>query len=169
MDDTKDFSTALKIPVPEKGSYTLVIFVPSEKRITIGKLGTKSFLRGYYAYTGSALGRGALGLRGRISRHLKKNKKKMWHIDFLLAEEDIKVISALTSSTSEKMECQINQYLQERMHAETLVPKFGSSDCIKGCNSHLLYFGCDDNVTEKLTEIYMEKNERGVCSKLHKR
>lgn len=153
----KSCSIFSRTRIPKKGVYTLIVSVPSEKRIAIGKIGVQRFPKGYYAYTGSALGKGALSLGGRISRHLRKNKRKRWHIDFLLADEDAVVISALTWSTDERAECEINQCLQKKMHAEVPVPKFGSSDCRKGCRSHLLYFGCDERIVKNLTKLYEEK------------
>jgi len=145
------------IHIPKSGVYTLVISVPSEKRIRIGKIGVQSFPAGYYAYTGSALGGGSVSLGGRISRHTRKNKRKRWHIDFLLGVRDVEVISAFIVSANERMECEINQYLHGKMHAQIPILKFGSSDCDRGCGSHLLYFGHDEDVVKKLTKLYEEK------------
>jgi Uri superfamily endonuclease len=66
-----------------KGAYFLVIFLTAgenRKKIPIGKLGTFYFPAGFYIYVGSALN----GLDARITRHLSKNKKKRWHIDYFL-------------------------------------------------------------------------------------
>ena len=137
--------------------YVLVIFVPSERRIEVGRLGILGFQSGYYAYTGSAIGRGALSLGGRISRHLRKEKKKRWHIDFLLANEDVKVVSALIAPTNEKVECKINKYLQREVRAKIAIPNFGSSDCRDGCGSHLLYLGSDERVADEITDSFRKK------------
>jgi len=153
----KNSSIFPRTRIPKNGVYTLIMFVPYEKRIEIGKIGVQNFPKGYYAYTGSALGKGALSLEGRISRHLRKDKRKRWHIDFLSADRDVKVISALVASTNEKMECEINQYLHEKMYAAIPILEFGSSDCKKRCGSHLLYLGCDEGVVRKLTKSYKEK------------
>jgi len=150
-------STLSGTHIPKKGTYTLMVFVPSEKRIEIGRIGVQRFPEGYYAYTGTALGKGPLSLEGRISRHLKKNKKRLWHIDFLLADRDVEVISALIAPANERMECEINQYLQEKIHVEIPILKFGSSDCKKGCKSHLLHLGCNEDVVKKFTKLYEEK------------
>jgi len=96
-------------------------------------------------------------LEGRISRHLEKNKKKSWHIDFLLADKDVEVIFALIAPINERMECEINQYLQEKMHSKVPIPKFGSSDCKRGCKSHLFYLGRNEDVVEKVIKLYKEK------------
>ncbi|MFQ6068459.1 MAG: hypothetical protein ACE5KD_02840 [Candidatus Bathyarchaeia archaeon] len=56
--------------LPEKGVYTLIIFVSDKLKISVGRLGIKTFSSGYYVYTGSALGRGATSLPNRLARHL---------------------------------------------------------------------------------------------------
>jgi len=148
--------------VPKEGTYTLIVSVSSERSIEIGRIGVQKLSKGYYSYTGSALGKGVLSLEGRISRHLEKNKKKIWHIDFLLADKDVEVISALIAPTNERMECEINQYLQQKMNSKVPIPRFGSSDCKRGCKSHLLYLGRDEDVVEKLIKLYEEKVGDGL-------
>ena len=152
---------ALGIP----GTYTLIIHVPTGKNIEIGRLGTRNLTRGYYAYTGSALGKGAQSLRGRIQRHLSKgNKKKRWHIDYLLSTGHVKVESVVASPTPKKAECEINQNIRERLHATIPVRGFGSSDCTKRCGSHLLYLGLAENAARMVAEAYCEKvGRQTVC------
>ena len=65
---------------PLKGTYCLLIHLKQDSKITIGKLGEKNFQKGYYIYVGSALN----SLKTRIQRHLRKEKKIHWHIDYLL-------------------------------------------------------------------------------------
>lgn len=141
----------------EKGVYVLLIFVPSERLIDVGGLGVRRFQDGYYAYTGSALGRGALSLKGRIRRHLRRKKRKRWHIDFLLADEDIMVVSVLIIPTEESMECEVNKYLCDVMNARVVVPNFGSSDCRQGCGSHLLYLRGYEKIPEGIISSLREK------------
>ncbi|MEC7562112.1 MAG: DUF123 domain-containing protein, partial [SAR324 cluster bacterium] len=61
-----------------------LLFLSNTKsqKINIGKQGGFLFPSGLLVYVGSALGAG--GLRGRISHHLKINRKCHWHIDYLL-------------------------------------------------------------------------------------
>jgi len=143
--------------IAKKGVYVLIISVPSERLIEIGRLGVHRFHNGYYAYTGSALGRGALSLDGRISRHLRKEKTKKWHIDFLLADEDVRVVSVLIIPTEERMECEVNKYLCKLVNAKVVVPDFGSSDCREGCGSHLLYVEGDRRIFERIVGLLREK------------
>ena len=121
------------------GIHTLLLFVKYETKITIGKLGKQQFPKGYYTYTGSALGKGA-SLKNRVSRHLKKQKKMFWHIDYLLADKNVSVEAIIAVETREKIECDVNSYLKNAYTPTILVKGFGSSDCKKRCRSHLLFF-----------------------------
>ena len=122
------------------GIYTLLLLVSEEVTLTIGKLGKQRFPRGYYFYTGSALGKGASSLKHRIARHLRKEKRKFWHIDYLLADENVSVEAVIAAETNKKMECNINSRIKGMKGAEVPVKGFGASDCRKNCGSHLLYF-----------------------------
>ena len=86
---------------------------------------------GTYAYCGSARGPG--GLKARLSRHLRRDKTKRWHIDWLtsLATE----IAALAIPGGD--ECALRAALARLPGASHPVPGFGSSDC-QNCPSHLL-------------------------------
>jgi len=142
-------------PLPARGVYTLIIFLSNGTSFNVGRLGFQSFPRGYYSYTGSALGVGATSLSHRILRHLRKGKRSFWHIDFLLAQEAAVVVSVVAAPTTSKMECHINSYIKERCQARVPVPGFGASDCGKKCGSHLLHFG--KRVTEKeIATLYAE-------------
>ncbi len=84
-----------------------------------------------YVYTGSALS----SLEGRIGRHIGKEKKMKWHIDFFL--EEAEALGFISIVSSKREECSINsKFLEE---GEVLAKGFGSSDC--GCPSHLVYLG----------------------------
>jgi len=122
------------------GVYTLLLFLPKEVTVTIGKLGKHGFPRGYYTYTGSALGKGASSLKHRIIRHLRKEKRKFWHIDYLLADENVSIEAVVAAQTAEKMECNLNSYVKRLESAEVPVNGFGASDCRKRCVAHMLYF-----------------------------
>lgn len=111
-----------------KGIYALIIKLDENKRIKVGKLGTIDFKKGYYMYIGSALN----SLDGRINRHLRKDKKIRWHIDYLLNEAKINEI--LIFETTEKLECKFAKKMQKNLES---IKNFGSSDC--SCKSHLFY------------------------------
>jgi len=147
--------------LPERGTYTLILFASDKAKVNIGKLGAKAFLQGYYTYTGSALGNGASNLQYRVSRHLKREKKKRWHIDFLLTNENFTVEGVIAISVKQNSECQINQLISNQMQAKILVPKFGASDCLTKCESHLLYIGNRD-AKSKIYRLFQRKFGRRV-------
>jgi len=139
--------------LPAKGIYTLIVFLPKEARLKVGKLGTKRFPAGYYAYTGSALGKGSSSLKQRVTRHLNKRKQKFWHIDFLLAHENATVTAVIAAQTDGKAECNMNLSIKKKLRAKTPVMGFGASDCKQNCGSHLLYFG-EENIKSQVAMLY---------------
>ena len=106
-----------------KGIYQLLIHLPKNVSIVIGKKERLRFPKGYYVYTGSARN----GLEKRIERHLKKNKKHFWQIDYLLDFASIKEIFLFTNGKFD--ECVLNLKLLEKPEAKIIMPKFGASDC----------------------------------------
>ena len=150
-----------------KGSYILLIELATEKNILIGKLGYLFFPKAFYAYVGSAMD----GLEARLARHLRKEKKLHWHIDYLLKEVAIADIIlcfgepfAFCHSEGAKrpknlaqgklrMECFLAQALAKEFQS---IPGFGSSDC--KCQSHL-YFGNErERLKAKVTETINQAN-----------
>lgn len=109
-------------------TYQLFIEVTEFLTLTVGKLGKFDFPAGHYVYTGSA----KANLEARIARHLSKDKKLKWHIDYLLNAPGVHV-TQLTRSIEN--ECACNQ----NTPGNCLVAKFGASDCRSGCISHLKY------------------------------
>ena len=107
-------------------SYQLFINLSQNIEIQIGKLGLFTFPKGTYVYTGSA----KINIGKRIARHLSKDKNLHWHIDYLLANEQTKIIKVMKS---ELEECDLNADIK----GKTIVMGFGSSDCKKNCKSHL--------------------------------
>jgi Uri superfamily endonuclease len=114
------------------GIYHLLIHLSKDTTIEVGKLGSFSFPAGYYVYTGSALS----GLESRIARHLRREKRLHWHIDYLLQHG--RVVDIITHRTAERLECWYNQMILSLPDCEIPVRGFGSSDC--SCSSHLAYF-----------------------------
>ena len=142
--------------LPTKGIYTLIIFLSEEARLSVGKLGMQKFPKGYYTYTGSALGKGATSLKQRVSRHVQKRKRNLWHIDFLLAKENATVTAVVAARTNKKLECAVNRYIKREGKAKIPVKGFGSSDCKENCGSHLLYFG-EEEVKSKIATFYAKR------------
>lgn len=112
-----------------KGSYTLVLVLAEDCRLTIGRLGSFEFPTGLYLYFGSALN----GLEGRIRRHLQRDKKLHWHVDYLASVADMEQVWWQTGR--ERKECGWAQRAV-REGGEVIARGFGSSDC--RCETHLL-------------------------------
>jgi Uri superfamily endonuclease len=127
-----------------KGSYVLIINLENDKNIQVGKLGKIFFKKGYYAYVGSALN----NLDKRIERHLRKQKKFHWHIDYLLAHSVI--IDVYYKETNKKDECEKANIFTKLLSIEG----FGCSDC--KCKSHLFY-GELHSIMKHIIKLNMEK------------
>lgn len=117
------------------GIYQLIIKVSKSIHIPVGKLGMLKFRRGIYVYTGSA----KTNLIKRINRHLSTDKKVHWHIDYLLANENVQIIKILVVTDEVFSECELNQLVYELSSKDNDLKGFGASDCRK-CNSHLQKF-----------------------------
>jgi Uri superfamily endonuclease len=111
-----------------KGIYVLIIQVSSDVVVQVGALGKLTFKKGVYAYVGSAQN----NLEKRVRRHLRKEKRKFWHIDYLLDNDAAKVIAVFHKQVDKAEECVVAKTIGERDEA---VAGFGSSDC--NCKSHL--------------------------------
>jgi Uri superfamily endonuclease len=112
------------------GIYQLLIYLPGKTFIMIGKKGTVEFPQGYYIYTGSAKN----GLEKRLKRHIRKDKKLFWHIDYLLEYGEIKDFRVYSKGG----ECELNRKVLKKADSKIILSGFGSSDC--RCPAHLLYF-----------------------------
>jgi len=139
--------------LPMRGNYTLIISLAAPVRIKISGLGEFSFKKGYYAYTGSAMGNGAVDLRHRVARHLREGKTKHWHIDCLLASQEARITAVVACSVSVNEECKISRSIQSMEGASVPIDSFGASDCKQGCGSHLAYFG-QDNALGKVVAVH---------------
>jgi Uri superfamily endonuclease len=116
-----------------KGTYLLVLRLGRAAQIQIGALGLFGFPAGWYIYAGSAMGPG--GLRARLARHSRAEKRLHWHIDYVLA---VGVLQATWQVASlERLECAWATAVSELPGAQCPALGFGSSDC--GCPSHLVY------------------------------
>ena len=110
----------------------LYIHLPNDEEILVGSLGRIYFKKGYYAY----VGRARRGLLSRIRRHMRKEKKKRWHIDYFLEKGNVFLVSFFDESSCS--ECEKARMI-EKIYAGKPIKGFGSSDC--KCISHLIYLG----------------------------
>jgi len=130
------------------GTYALIMELAKFAEITVGKLGTFQFEPGFYIYVGSAFGPG--GLKARVGRHLKADKKLKWHIDYL--REYMEIIDVKFANTARNEECNWVANLAEK-GGQFPVKGLGSSDC--KCFSHLIYF--DENPISLLIQTNLKK------------
>ena len=111
-----------------KGIYVLIIQVTNDAVVQVGALGKLTFPKGMYAYVGSAQN----NLEKRVSRHLRREKRRFWHIDYLLDNDAAKIIAVFHKQADKSGECAVAKTIGEKSEA---VKGFGSSDC--NCKSHL--------------------------------
>ena len=136
-------SRSRKAKTRPTGSYALVLRLPSRRKILVGKLGLVDFPRGHYIYFGSALG----GLKARVDRHLRGDKKLHWHADYLSAEVPWEYAWQLADG--QRWEC---VWAAEAINgAAAPVPGFGSSDC--RCPSPLVRVNNAKQVRELLRSL----------------
>jgi len=134
-----------------KGVYLLVFSIPKNMTVQVGSLGILHFKKGMYTYVGSAQN----SLEQRILRHLRKEKKRFWHIDYLLCEKTIKISKVLLKTGRKNLECLMGKKICERGKA---IPNFGSSDC--KCTSHLFKIVDTHFIRDILSMEKTRKNEK---------
>jgi Uri superfamily endonuclease len=111
-------------------SYQLLFELSAPARLRIGRLGIFDFPAGRYVYTGSA----RRNFEARIRRHLSRDKRLRWHIDYLLESRAVRIVRVRGST---RAECALNHATR----GAVVVARFGASDCRAGCGSHLKYLG----------------------------
>lgn len=116
------------LPADTPGSYVLLTHLEKPVTMAAGKLEERYYPAGWYGYTGSALG----GLRQRLSRYTRPERKRHWHIDYLLERGEI--AGAMVVFSRQRLECRMAVILSERLET---VAGFGSSDC--RCDGHLFH------------------------------
>ncbi len=112
------------------GTYLLLLELEKYQKVKPGKLEEADFKKGIYIY----VGRAKRGLKARIRRHIRKEKKSFWHIDYLLHKAKIREVWTRQNYFGE---CQTASTIRQFLPASPSVHRgFGSSDC--HCPGHLL-------------------------------
>lgn len=114
------------------GTYVLWFSIPDTLTVEAGCLGAVTLPAGPLAYVGSARGPG--GLRARLRRHLRPDKPRHWHIDYVTVV--VPVVAIWFSTAAERLECVWAQRLIRQPGVTVPAAGFGASDC--GCVAHLL-------------------------------
>jgi sugar fermentation stimulation protein A len=120
------------------GTYILTIALQREAYIRVGSLGVLRFASGFYCYVGSALG----GLYARLARHLHREKRLHWHIDYLLQNGQVEEIWYHLGP--DRHECTWAHALSKVPGIVPYMARFGASDC--ACRTHLFYSQSPPNV-----------------------
>lgn len=130
MPDPSVASLRQLIP-PGPGTYALQLVLPEPINLLVGRLERVRLTPGCYVYAGSALGPG--GLRGRLLRHVRSDKRIHWHIDYLAAVAQLHEIWLMEGS--HRQECQWASWFGKLPVASAPIARFGAADC--GCAAHL--------------------------------
>ncbi|WP_218042169.1 GIY-YIG nuclease family protein [Infirmifilum lucidum] len=107
---------------------------------------------GLYVYVGSAKGAG--GIRARVARHRRKDKKVRWHVDLVTVSPHARVSGAVCAKTAEP-ECILVPLLEEAGFSH-VIKGFGASDCKRGCASHFLRYEGVGKCSDALLEVFRE-------------
>ena len=156
----ENVTNATKIPA-EPGIYALIVESEAPTIVEVGSLGSVSLDKGLYVYIGSAKGPG--GLRARLRRHMSRDKKIRWHIDYILSSRSTRLRALVHARTEGLRECVLTPQL-EKLGLVHVKYKLGSSDC-RNCRSHFLR--CQDDLTGCLKRVVQAFSEVGLaCSVL---
>jgi Uri superfamily endonuclease len=128
-----------------RGSYLLLMELKITETIPVGKLGKIDFKKSFYIYVGSALN----GVDQRIQRHLRKQKKIHWHIDYLLNRT--KIVNVFYKQSKIREECFSAKTLERELSS---IPGFGCNDC--ECKSHLFY-GSYEEIKNSISNLEMKQ------------
>lgn len=113
------------------------------------------FKKGDYIYIGSAKG----CLEARLRRHLKKDKKSFWHIDYLLKDERTQISQIWMILKS--IECKTAEVFCRNPFTESVRKGFGSSDC--KCLTHLFFVRNKKQIESILKKIgFSRRTESGI-------
>jgi len=144
----------------ETGNYVLLLHLPYNETLTVGKLGTFDFPAGWYTYIGSAFGAG--GIKGRLKHHLKPVERPHWHIDYLRQAASVAEIWLSPEHTSQE---------QAWVEAVLAIPGatipadgFGASD--SEMESHLIYFDVRPSMEDFVIALRVQFPEAQVLRAL---
>jgi len=110
-------------------TYVLLIYFNECCQIMVGRLDYVNIDEGYYVYVGSA----KKSISTRLIRHLKRKKKKFWHIDYILSDPYPSSIVDIWTN-QDPCECVISEELSHSNYCKSVRKGFGSSDC--QCTTH---------------------------------
>ena len=114
------------------GAYLLLIRLDKQIELEISRWRGHVLSPGWYVYSGSANGPG--GLKARVGRHLRKGKRRHWHVDHLTEN----AAEILVHYRIGGQECELLRDFGQKCDFDYPVAGFGASDC-RNCVSHLIH------------------------------
>lgn len=130
-----DMNAAVIQSLPaERGAYALVIDLAQPLALEISRYAGSVLPAGRYVYCGSAYGPG--GIRARVSRHCRTDKKLRWHVDHLTRTGTVVDVLPVPGGR----ECALLAVVLATSGAQVPLPRFGSMDC-PACPAHLAAVG----------------------------
>ena len=114
------------------GTYAFILRNGTLVNRQIGRWRQIDFKPGFYIYIGSAFGPG--GVRARIRRHCRQNKRVHWHIDYLC--ECMAPVGAWYSNDPKRLEHRWAALLLDNL-CMSPISGFGCTDC--SCYTHLFH------------------------------
>jgi Uri superfamily endonuclease len=105
---------------------------------------------GMYIYVGSAM----TSLSERVGRHLKLEKKKHWHIDYL--REESRVLAALLLPSDGRMEEELSRFVSKYGEG---VKGFGAGDCKVESNLYRIELEAVSEVFYALVKNWRERDD----------
>jgi Uri superfamily endonuclease len=140
-----------------RGTYTILVKCSYRGYATFGSLGRVRLQRGWYLYTGSALGHGALSLEARLGRHERRSKTLKWHVDYLTSRRGCSVTGVVYLVSDRRLECRVNRSISKELNAAPVLHRIGASDC--KCDGHLLW------PSVRLNDVDLMKQVESVYAK----
>ncbi len=135
-----------------RGAYLLILEIKQAASIQIKSLGSVSFAPGEWVYVGSAMGNGSTSLENRLLRHFRQEKKIHWHIDYLLSAGAM-ITKALGIESKKHIECLLAQTLSDHDNFLPGPKGFGSSDCRRGCSTHIYHYQGQQPISTSLRKV----------------
>jgi Uri superfamily endonuclease len=116
-------------------TYLLIMQGDVSRQVNVGALGEVSLEPGWYLYVGSA----RRHLEARLRRHLRQEKRRRWHIDYLLIGDACEIREIWAGEGM--AECQLAGSLLALPEISIPKPRLGASDC--RCPAHFFQYHQD--------------------------
>ncbi len=123
-------ATLSRPPPAVPGAYVLALRLARPLAVRIGGGKRATLPPGMYLYAGSARGPG--GIRARAARHMRRRKRRHWHIDQLTGAASERAVLPVVGGD----ECALMGEILALPGARMPMAGFGSSDCLR-CAAHL--------------------------------